>query len=119
MWRARDPITAVLFGFYGACLDWNKERTFTRKSQCAAMAQCLRNFAQQQEWHEGAVFNRGDARLPSCIRTLDINGVSIEHDYVALDFGSPFQLMELRAFRPGATGYGTKKLADGFWFYTQ
>ena len=47
----------------------------------------------------------------------DINGIYIEHDYVALSFGSAFQLMELRAFRPGVPGYGTRKLADGFWYY--
>ncbi len=117
VWRGRVPIGAVLFGFYGAYLDVQKELSFTRKSQRATMAQCLREFAEQHHWLEGTQINKGDPGLPPCVRGLEINGIYIEHDYVALSFGNAFRLMELRAFRPGITGYGTKKLADGFWYY--
>jgi hypothetical protein len=100
-----------------AYLDLQKEHSFTRKSQRAAMAQCLREFAMQHDWLEGTQISKSDSGLPACVRGLEINGIYIEHDYVALSFGSAFQLMELRAFRPGITGYGTRKLADGFWYY--
>ena len=117
LWHARHPISAALFGFGMAYFDIQKKRSFTRKSHRATMAECLREFAKQHEWLEGTQINKDDPRLPPCVRGLDINGIYIEHDYVALSFGSAFQLMELRAFRPGVPGYGTRKLADGFWYY--
>ena len=39
--------------------------------------------------------------------------------YVSLDFGGPLFEMDVRAFKPGVAGEGTKKLSEALWLYTE
>jgi hypothetical protein len=50
---------------------------------------------------------------------LKPSAVFVHPDSVSLDFGGPFFEMEIRAFKPGVTGQGTKKLAEGLCFYSE
>jgi hypothetical protein len=91
-------------------------RRSIRKNDHHALAQELRDLAQQQEWKE-ADFNKEDPRLPASIRSLKPSAVYIRNDHIIIDFGGPFNAMDIRAFKPGVEGYGTKKLGEGLWFY--
>lgn len=62
--------------------------------------------------------NKDDPRLPDYVRSLKPSAVYIRNnDHIIIDFGGPFDAMDIRAFKPGVEGYGTKKLGDGLWFY--
>jgi hypothetical protein len=58
-------------------------------------------------------------RVPAALRVLKPSAISVHPDYIALDFGGPFFQMDIRAFKPGLAGEGTKRLADGLWFYSE
>jgi hypothetical protein len=60
-----------------------------------------------------------DASLPDSLRLLKPSAGKITADEFQLEFGGTFLHFGVRAFRPGLTGSGTKRLADGFWFYAE
>jgi hypothetical protein len=96
-----------------------QERFLLRKVDRRALAQELRDLADQQEW-KNVDFNKHDSRLPAYVRSLKPSAVYIRgNDHIIIDFGGPFDAMDIRAFKPGLEGYGTKKLADGLWFYAR
>jgi hypothetical protein len=82
------------------------------------LAQTLRDFAEQQHWAESA-FNKDDPRVPAALRVLKPSAIFVHPDFIALDFGGSFLAMDIRAFKPGLEGSGTKKLGDGLWFYSE
>jgi hypothetical protein len=82
------------------------------------LARTLREFAEEQHWAEVG-FNKDDLRLPAALRVLKPSAVFIHPDYIALDFGGPFLAMDIRAYKSGLAGEGTKKLAEGLWFYSE
>jgi hypothetical protein len=106
-----------------------KERQLANPRYAAALAGDLRQFAREQRWDHPEKTNQSadfyyenDSRLPGSIGLLkpswvqisderiDISCGDIEHE-AALSFG-------LRVWRdPKAEGYGTKKVADGVWYY--
>jgi len=95
-----------------------QERFLCFEIDHAIVAENLRAFADQQNWPE-AGFDKNDPRVPASLRVLKPSAIFVHPEYVALDFGGPFFEMDVRAFKPGVTGTGTKKLADGFWLYTE
>jgi hypothetical protein len=95
-----------------------KKRFLLHKIDHHALTEALRDFAQKQDWRE-ADFNKDDPRLPEYLRSLHPSAVYIRKDHIVIDFGGPFGAMDIRAFKPGFEGYGTKKLGDGLWFYAR
>lgn len=84
----------------------------------AVLAQTLRQFAEQQQWTDRD-FKADDPELPASLRILKPSSVYIRNDHILIDFGGPFDAMDIRAFKPGIEGYGTKKLGEGLWFYSR
>lgn len=95
-----------------------KKRFLLHKIDHHALAQELRDLAEQQGWKD-VDFNKDDPRLPAHVRSLKPSAVYIRNDHIIIDFGGPFDAMDIRAFKPGLEGYGTKKLGDGLWFYAR
>ena len=96
-----------------------QERFLLRKVDHRALAQELRDLAERHEWKD-VYFNKDDSRLPAYVQSLKPNAVYIRgNDHIIIDFGGPFDAMDIRAFKPGVEGYGTKKLGDGLWFYAR
>jgi hypothetical protein len=95
-----------------------KERFLCFEIDQAIVAENLRNFAEEQKWVEIG-FNKDDPRVPAVLRVLKPSAIFVHPDYVALDFGGPFFEMDIRAFKPGVAGNGTKKLVEGLWFYSE
>jgi hypothetical protein len=96
----------------------HEKRFLLHKTDHHALAQELRDLAEKQEWKEVA-FNKDDPRLPAYIRSLKPSAVYIRKYHIIIDFGGPFNAMDIRAFKPGVEGHGTKKLEDGLWFYAR
>jgi hypothetical protein len=111
---ARSPISLVVLMQHAT----NQEKRFLlHKVNHDALARELRNFAEQQEWKD-VDFNKDDPRLPEYVRSLKPSAVYIRNnDHIIIDFGGPFDAIDIRAFKPGMEGYGTKKIGDGLWFY--
>ena len=95
-----------------------QERFLCFEIDHATVAQSLRTFAEQQNWAE-AGFDKNDPRVPAALRVLKPSAIFVCPKYVALDFGGPLFEMDIRVFKPGVTGQGTKKLADDLWLYTE
>ena len=96
-----------------------QERFLLRKVDHRALAQELRDLADRQEWKD-VDFNKDDPTLPVYVRSLKPSAVYLRgNDHVIIDFGGPFDAMDIRAFKPGIEGYGTKKLGGGLWFYAR
>jgi hypothetical protein len=111
----KSPLFPIL---YLRHLVNQQERFLCFEVDHAIVAENLRTFAEQQKWIE-AGFDKNDPRVPAALRVLKPSAVFIHPDYVALDFGGPFFEMDLRAFKPGMAGSGTKKLVEGLWLYTE
>jgi hypothetical protein len=111
---ARSPISFVVLMQHAI----NQEKRFLlHKVNHNTLARELRNLAEQQEWKD-VDFNKDDPRLPEYVRSLKPGAVYIRNnDHIIIDFGGPFDAMDIRAFKPGIKGYGTKKIGDGLWFY--
>jgi hypothetical protein len=82
------------------------------------VAENLRQFGEEEKWAERG-FDKNDPKIPAALRVLKPSAVFVHPDFVSLDFGGAFFEMEIRAFKPGVTGQGTKKLAEGLWFYSE
>ena len=108
----------LFFVIYMRHLVNQQERFLCFEIDHTIVADALRSFAEQQKWAE-AGFDKNDPRVPASLRVLKPSAIFVHPEYVALDFGGPFFEMDVRAFKPGVTGTGTKKLADGLWLYTE
>jgi hypothetical protein len=95
-----------------------QERFLCFEIDHAIVAENLRTFADQQNWAE-AGYDKNDPRIPAALRVLKPSPVFVHPEYVALDFGGPFFEMDIRAFKSGVSGAGTKKLVAGVWFYAE
>jgi hypothetical protein len=114
----RSEHSTLFFIIYMRHLVNQQERFLCFEVDHAIVADTLRTFADQQKWAEVG-FNQDDPRVPAALRVLKPSAIFVHPDYIALDFGGPFFQMDIRAFKPGNTGSGTKKLADGLWLYTE
>jgi hypothetical protein len=95
-----------------------QERFLCFEIDHAVVAETLRSFADQQKWAETG-FDKDDPRVPAALRVLKPSAIFVHPDYIALDFGGSFFEMDIRVFKPGESGSGTKKLAEGLWLYTE
>lgn len=95
-----------------------KKHFFLYELDHHVLAKELREFAQQEGWKD-ADFNRDDPKLPASLRNLKPSAVYMRNNHIIIDFGGPFNAMDLRAFKPGVEGYGNKKIEEGFWFYAR
>jgi hypothetical protein len=111
----KSPLFSLI---YIRHLENQQKRFLCYEIDHAIVAQTLRSFAEEQKWAE-TVFDKDDIRIPTTLRVIKPSAIFIHPDYIALDFGGPFFAMDIRAFRPGIAGDGTKKLADGLWFYSE
>jgi hypothetical protein len=95
-----------------------QERFILYQVDHAAFGKALRDFGEQRRWYPDD-FDPGNTLVPDAVRVLHPSGISVYHDYVEVNFGGPFLDISFRAFRPGVSGYGTKRLGDGLWFYSE
>ncbi len=114
----RSEHSPLFFVIYMRHLINQQERFLCFEVDHAILADQLRTFAEQQKWVEVG-FDKDDPRVPAALRVLKPSAIFVHPDYIALDFGRPFFQMDIRAFKPGNWGSGTKKLADGLWLYTE
>ena len=85
-----------------------QERFLLRKVDHRALAQELRVLAEREEWRD-VDFNKDDPRLSAYMRNLRPSAVYIRaNEHIIIDFGGPFDAMDIRAFKPGIEGYGMK-----------
>jgi hypothetical protein len=120
------PITFV-FGLHHAIVE--RERQLLYDTDHQALARLMRDYAGTRVWSSaqppqsnlGAfIFFWGDdSSLPDSLRLLKPSSGKITVDEFQLEFGGTFLHFGVRAFRPGLPGNGTKRLADGFWFYAE
>jgi len=84
----------------------------------ASLAQALRELADQRKWQR-ADLSASDPSIPAALKILKPSAIWIFEDRIELDFGGAFLSFGFRAFPHGVEGYGTKRLGDGFWFYSE
>jgi hypothetical protein len=93
-----------------------QERFLLRKVDHRALAQELRDIADREEWKD-VDFNKDDSRLPAYVRSLKPSAVYIRgNDHVIINFGGPFEAMDIRAFKPGIEGMAPKSWATACGF---
>jgi len=114
----RSEHSPLFFVIYMRHLVNQQERFLCYEIDHTIVADSLRSLAEQQKWTESG-FDKDDPRVPAALRMLKPSAIFVHPDYVALDFGGPFFAMDIRAFKPGVAGEGTKKLAEGVWFYSE
>jgi hypothetical protein len=114
----RSEHSPLFFVIYMRHLEKQQERFLCYEIDHAIVADTLRTFAEQQKWAEVG-FDKDDPRVPATLRVLKPSAIFVHPDYIALDFGGSFFQMDIRAFKPGNSGSGTKKLAEGLWLYTE
>lgn len=108
----------LFFVIYMRHLVNQNERFLCFEIDHSVVADQLRAFADQQNWAESR-FDKHDSRIPPALRVLKPSAIFLHPEHVDLDFGGPFFHMDVRAFKPGVPGSGTKKLADGLWLVTE
>jgi hypothetical protein len=93
------------------------------------LARELRAFAAEQRWNNPKMstavdfFYGDDPKLPAQLRQFRPGWIQISDDRI--DFGCGQSVFDKRlsfgisVWRVGREGYGTKKLADGVWFYSE
>ena len=94
-----------------------------------ALATDLRRFAAQERWNNPNksetpdFFYGNDPKLPASVREFHPGWIQINDDRI--DFGcgqavwDKSQSFGISVWRGGLEGHGTKKLADGVWFYSE
>ena len=115
IYSEHSPV-AFIFGMRHAMLQ--QERYVLYHIDHAAIASQLRELAQQRGWDRFDM-PASDPAFPPALRLLKPWGIWAFPDYAELEFGGAFGDIGLRVFRPGLAGYGTKRLGDGIWFYSQ
>jgi hypothetical protein len=94
-----------------------EERFLLTEVDHKLIAQVLREFAQKRGWTR-LDLSAGDPNVPKELQVLKPSAVWLYEDHVELDFGGAFLSFGFRVFKPGIAGYGTKKIDEGFWFYS-
>jgi hypothetical protein len=113
--------------YEAASANPQKERTLLYHTDHAELASELRRFAADRRWNKPDkkdtrdFYYGNDPALPRAVRALGPCWVEIKDDRVDLGCGEAV-FDESRSFgisvwREGLPGWGTKKLADGVWFY--
>ncbi len=89
----------------------------------------LREFAAERRWNNwnrspaSDFFYGNDLKLPEELRQFRPGWIQIDDDRI--DFGCGQSVWDkslsfgISVWRKGLEGYGTKKLADGVWFYSE
>jgi hypothetical protein len=95
-----------------------EERFLLREVDHKLIAQVLREFAERQGWTRLDV-SASDPRVPREVQVLKPSAIWVYEDRVEMDFGGAFLSFGLRVFKPGIAGYGTKKVDEGVWFYSE
>jgi hypothetical protein len=91
----------------------------------AALATEMRKFAEQQRLEKPITsvaplwIRDSDPDFPSSLKILKCSSVIVFPDRVRLEFGGPFLHFGIFVFDRGHPGEGTKRLADGVWFYSE
>jgi hypothetical protein len=91
----------------------------------AELAEEMRKFAEQKRGETSItdvahlVIWDSDPDFPPSLRILKCSSVTVLPDRVRLEFGGPFLHFGIFVFDRGHPGEGTKRLADGVWFYSE
>jgi len=93
------------------------------------LAKELRKFAAQERWNNPNksetpdFFHGNDPRLPASLRQFHPGWIQINDDRI--DFGCGQSVWDkslsfgISVWRDGLEGFGTKKLGNGVWFYSE
>jgi hypothetical protein len=115
LFSEKSPLFPIL---YVRHLVNQQERFLCFEVDHEVVAQNLRAFGEAQKWVESG-FAKDDPRVPAALRVLKPSAIFVHPNFVSLDFGGPLFEMDVRAFKPGVAGKGTKKLSEGLWLYTE
>jgi hypothetical protein len=106
-----------------------RERQLLYNTDHQALARLMRDYAARRVWSSGQppksdmgafiYFWGEDESLTDSLRLLKPSSGKITADEFELEFGGTFMHFGVRVFRPGLAGSGTKRLADGLWFYAE
>ena len=113
--KTENPISFVIDMRHAISQE---ERFVLNEIDHKLVAHALRDFAESQHWKDLDV-SAGDPRIPKEVQILKPSAIWLHGDHIELDFGGAFLSFGLRVFRPGVVGYGTKKLDEGVWFYSE
>ena len=95
-----------------------KERFILYEIAHKTVAKALRDFAEQHRWTRADI-SANDPAIPKELQVMKPSAVWIFEDRVELDFGGAFLSFGFRVFKPGTDGYGTKRLDEGVWCYSE
>jgi hypothetical protein len=107
-----------------------KEKALLYKTEHEQLAVALRRFAAEQRWNnpekensqQRDFFYGDDQNLPAAVRALKPSWVEITDDRVDVGCGLAIwdvsRSFGISVWRSGLPGWGTKKLAEGMWFYS-
>ncbi len=100
-----------------------KERQILYEIDHEVFATIVREFAAAHGWNESfvdhAYFTNTDPEVPTVLRGLGFSLINMYDDRVDVDFGGPSLSFGISVFQEGLEGYGTKKLNEGVWFYSE
>ena len=108
-----------------------KEKWLANPDTAAALAADLRRFAREQRWDHpektgtaADFYYHNDSRFSDAIKDLEPSWIQISDERIDVGCGEithegafSFGLSVWRD--PNAVGYGTKRIADGVWYYQQ
>jgi hypothetical protein len=106
-----------------------EERRVLYQMDHAALAIELRRFAAERRWNNpiksttSDFFYGNDSKLPEQLRQFRPGWIQINDDRI--DFGCGQSVWDkslsfgISVWREGLEGHGTKKLANGVWFYSE
>jgi len=106
-------------------LNMAKEKQLLYQIDHEELASELRDFANANGWrgrHKSFDFEyylKGDPEVPEPLRALNPSVIRIFKDRIEFECGGAFLSFGISVFRDGISGYGTKKLAEGVWFYAE
>lgn len=106
-----------------------REHALLYQTDHALVASAMREFATDRRWSHAQpppspgedpwMYLGDNPLLPPAVRVLKPSSVFLFEDYVELEFGGALMHFGIRTFRPGLPGYGTKRLGEGVWFYSE
>ena len=119
VWRG----TSGMFIMHRLVLE--RERQLLYDIDHRTLASELRKFANEQRWSRSVrnadpdAFGTSNPATPASLRILKPSAIWIFDDRIQFDCGGPFSDFGIVVFLEGTEGTGTKKLADGVWFYSE
>jgi hypothetical protein len=122
----RSPVAFVI-GLQHAINE--HERILLYRIDHAALAQIMRELAQERRWtstqvprsksEDPLIIDGSDPSLPPAARLMKPSHVVISDDHIEFEFGGAFLHFGIRTYRPGVPGEGNKRLGDGVWFFSE